>query len=283
MTTQSYALELNAEAFCTDEPRPRVRQLLELGGFVPVEQFQVYRLSSKGEELLSLDDVVDLRSINTDRFRVQSCVEPEFYVNDKLFTSSSLVVTGRDILLIAGLVETEQYDLFRKTKDGEEPVRLDERVDLRGPNSERFIADVRCGVAGELTLRRDFTLPRELEDQLEASGFVVETVLHGNQRWAVTAPVDTPDGYAPARARLAVPVPQDPLAAHDMLWVSPPLVRIDGKPPQAVAMQPGPDGTAWQRWSRHYETGWKPGVQTLATHIRTVWKWIAAEAACPKQ
>ncbi len=70
-----------------------------------------------------------------------------------------------------------------------------------------------------------------------------------------------------------------PIAALDMVYVFPALVRRDGRPiPQTNAVQQL-DGKSWQRWSRHRtaENPWRPGEDCVEHHIFLVEDWFARE------
>jgi hypothetical protein len=55
-------------------------------------------------------------------------------------------------------------------------------------------------------------------------------------------------------------------------------LRADGVPIKALAQQQI-DGTGWQRWSRHRtpQNPWRPGVDSVATHLVLVDQWLLRE------
>jgi Multiubiquitin len=56
------------------------------------------------------------------------------------FTVASAVLTGREILVLAGKVPPEQFLLSQKLRGGQATkIDLNERVDLRTPGVERFM------------------------------------------------------------------------------------------------------------------------------------------------
>ena len=62
-----------------------------------------------------------------------------------------------------------------------------------------------------------------------------------------------------------------PNANPDMFWTRPWVkLKANGNDPEASSYsQPFADGQ-WQRWSRHFHQGWRPGVDGLRTYLATV-------------
>jgi hypothetical protein len=62
-------------------------------------------------------------------------------INGEPFVICSTIITGREVLLVAGLTPPEKYTLRVKVR-GERPkkVGLDEKVDLTQPGVEKFVA-----------------------------------------------------------------------------------------------------------------------------------------------
>lgn len=84
---------------------------------------------------------------------------------------------------------------------------------------------------------------------------------------------DYPAGPAlePSRSALLLRLPLGfPDATPDMFWFDPPLRAAGG------AVIPGTEvlethyGRAWQRWSRHIQGQWRPGIDNLATYLAYV-------------
>jgi len=64
-----------------------------------------------------------------------------FKLNDKLFESENSKITGKEILLKAGLVPVEDFELLIKVNEnGYEPIELTEVTDLHGAGLEGFYA-----------------------------------------------------------------------------------------------------------------------------------------------
>lgn len=65
----------------------------------------------------------------------------KFKLNDKLFESENSKITGKEILLKAGLVPVEDFELLIKVNEnGYEPIELTEVTDLHGAGLEGFYA-----------------------------------------------------------------------------------------------------------------------------------------------
>ena len=65
----------------------------------------------------------------------------KFKLNDKLFESENSKITGKEVLLKAGLVPVEDFELLIKVNEnGFEPIELTEVTDLHGAGLEGFYA-----------------------------------------------------------------------------------------------------------------------------------------------
>ncbi|NNT71573.1 hypothetical protein HKT18_05010 [Flavobacterium sp. IMCC34852] len=65
----------------------------------------------------------------------------KFKLNDKLFESENSKITGKEVLLKAGLVPVEDFELLIKVNEnGFEPIELTEVTDLHEPGLEGFYA-----------------------------------------------------------------------------------------------------------------------------------------------
>src|SRR4051812_5086901 len=101
-------------------------------------------------------------------------------------------------------------------------------------------------------MRRQFRLPEQDEEFLEAFGRPWETVVEGASRWLLVHDFNLHPGYGRASADIAINVsPGYPDVQLDMMFFHPHLVRLDGKPLGAVSGGFPIDGRDWQRWSRH--------------------------------
>jgi hypothetical protein len=128
-------------------------------------------------------------------------------------------------------------------------------------------------------VRRQFDLPEDDVETLEALGLPWETLALGGARWVIVSGFPVPEGYTHTSADVAVQIsPGYPTAQLDMAYFNPPLARRDGQPIGALSSL-SLDGKVWQRWSRHRTSTnpWRPGVDDLGSHLRSVEDWLARE------
>lgn len=85
-----------------------------------------------------------------------------------------------------------------------------------------------------------------------------------------------PPAYAPVAADLRIILPPGYDNANpDMFWTRPNvLLRSGAFPLTADHMQPLHDGV-WQRWSRHFQDGWRPGVDGIRTYLASIRRELA--------
>lgn len=75
----------------------------------------------------------------------------KFKVNKEQLSSDNKIISGAEILRIAGFEPEEDFDLYKKIQGHEyEPIQLDENVDLEEPGIERFRASVRKAIRFEV-------------------------------------------------------------------------------------------------------------------------------------
>lgn len=98
------------------------------------------KAKSKEEEDF-LDEIIDLEEYSRHGKRPPLARGYRFRVNGELIVVEQPIVTGREVLTLAGLTPPEQYTLRVKIA-GQPPrkVGLDEKVDLRAPGVEKFKA-----------------------------------------------------------------------------------------------------------------------------------------------
>src|SRR5689334_16896076 len=110
-------------------------------------------------------------------------------------------------------------------------------------------------------MRRDFILPEEDVEFLDASGHSWMTIQDGNGQWVIIKDYPVPEGYKKDRVDIALKIDAGyPVSQIDMVYFNPDLVRLDGNAIAALASQ-SINGEQWQRWSRHRtgENPWRPG------------------------
>jgi len=147
------------------------------------------------------------------------------------------------------------------------------------------------GTAAEPLLRREFDLPEEDEDYLNARGlpwetaFVVEQGARG--LWLFVHGFPLPPGYTPSNdgnskpisaATLGIRLTGYPGGALDMAYFHPPLKRADGRPiPNLGDLMI--DGKSFPQWSRHYPPSnpFRVDVDNVGTHLGLVEEWLKRE------
>ena len=125
-------------------------------------------------------------------------------------------------------------------------------------------------------MRRQFALPEDDVEVLDALTIEWETIQESNNRWLLLHGVALPQGYNVSNGSIAIQIPGNyPVAMLDMAYFFPHLARVDGRPIQQTQARMRLDGKEWQRWSRHYP--WLPGQHNVGTHILLVQHWLKHE------
>lgn len=205
-------------------------------------------------------------------------------------------ITGREILALAGKTP-DRYRLDQKLRGGQtQKVEPDQIIDLRVDGVEKFMTlplDQTEGEVAEsaafqqLEMRRDFSLPEEDEEYLDATGCAWEltVVTEGGTRvlWLFIHEYALPEGYvardgASRSVTRAVRVTGYPGGALDMVYFSPPIGRADGVGIGGLS-ELKIEGKTFQQWSRHY-SGANPfqvGVHNISTHLAAADEWLLRE------
>lgn len=188
--------------------------------------------------------------------------------------------TGVELLTKAAKTPVQDFALYRKPK-GAPPERvadLNAKIDLADERLERFVTLPLDQTEG-LGRRRQFSLPEEDQDWLDACGLEYDLINEGGVLRVVLDAFPTPPGYNHSHVQANVRIDAGyPDSQIDMVYFHPPLARLDGRPIGALCND-NFDGKVWQRWSRH-RTGanpWRPGVDSLATHFALVESWLSRE------
>jgi uncharacterized phage-like protein YoqJ len=127
-------------------------------------------------------------------------------------------------------------------------------------------------------MRRQFQLPSDDHEYLEALGKDWEAVIDAQNQWVIVGGFDVPNGYNHQAVSVALRLPATyPDVQIDMAYFFPDLARADGK--QINALSPlALDGKTWQQWSRHRAAdGWRPGIDNIETHLLYVRAWLESE------
>ena len=206
---------------------------------------------------------------------------PEYKVRvDKgIVVVTNPLLTGRELLELAGKKPAEQFAIYLKVK-GQQPRRIqaDEKVDLRLPGVERFVTLPLDQTEGSYS-RRDFVPPANDFEWLSTMGRPFELVAERNVLRVVVYGFAVPPGYNRREVDVNVRIdPGYPDTQIDMVYVHPPLERVDGHPIAALSSDRF-DNKEWQRWSRHRTPAnpWRPGVDNLSTHFGLVEEWFSRE------
>ncbi len=124
-------------------------------------------------------------------------------------------------------------------------------------------------------MRRQFPLPEEDEEGLNALGVPWETIRDGGNQWLLLHEMRFRPGLNHPSGSVAVQIPPSyPTSGLDMAYFFPHLTLSDGRSIGQTQCHQPIDGKQWQRWSRHYS--WVPGVHSVATHIVLIDRWIEA-------
>lgn len=243
------------------------------------------RLLAKAEELIEeaeelIDEIIDLEEYAKRGHKPPRAKGYRFRVNDDLFVWYEPTITGEEVLTLAKLTPPANYRLRLKVAGSKpEPIELTTVVDLRRPGVEKFRAIKNGQSEGEAQGRRQTPVLEQDEAFLKGYGLRWETIVDGST-WVLLHDFPVPDGYNVPSVSMAIRMEGGyPLAALDMIYVYPPLVRRDGKPIAQTQVIQLIDGKPFQRWSRHRtgENPWVAGLDSLETHIYLVEEFFAAE------
>lgn len=231
----------------------------------------------------SEDEIVDIEVYAARGKPVPAANRYRYRVNKQQLVSDRAVLTRDEILQSAGKTPVEQYRLLVKQPGQAMPVevRPGERVDLRGPGVERFIAQ-HTEVQDGREVRRQFALPSEDIAFLDSLGLRWEAVREGEGLWVIIYGMPLPEGYGVEHANVAIQIlPGYPTAPLDMAYFSPAIARTDGTPIPNTEIVQHLDGQAWQGWSRHRTgaTAWVPGEDGLESHFAYMLSWFARDMA----
>lgn len=133
-------------------------------------------------------------------------------------------------------------------------------------------------------MRRDFDLLPEDEKFLEDYELPWEAVSDGSL-WILIHDFPTHEGYNHEKVTVAIRLetgyPNTPL---DMVYFDPHLARKDNQRIGATESTQNIENKSYQRWSRHRTPNnpWKPGEDSLGSHIFLIEDWLLREfEKCP--
>lgn len=128
-------------------------------------------------------------------------------------------------------------------------------------------------------MKKDFKLPEEDEIYLDGLGLDWETINDQRMQWVVIHDYPVAKGYNHEKVTVAIKINTGyPRTQLDMAYFYPHLIRLDGKPINAITLQII-DGKQFQRWSRHRtpQNPWREGIDDISTHLTLVSFWFEQE------
>jgi hypothetical protein len=127
--------------------------------------------------------------------------------------------------------------------------------------------------------RSDFQLPEEERTLLSSGSLNWECIVEAGVNWLIVRQHPVVDGYNVAVVDLALRIPPSyPDEQIDMVYFHPPLQLIDKRPiPNLSTLTI--ESKAYQQWSRHRTTvnPWRPGIDSVGTHLLQVNSWLTRE------
>jgi hypothetical protein len=129
-------------------------------------------------------------------------------------------------------------------------------------------------------LRRQFVLPEDDVRFLDGRATPWEAAVLGGTQWLLIHGFTLPGGFSVPAVTVAIRIVAGyPAAALDMVYVSPPVARQDGKPIACLSIT-SLDGQQFQQWSRHYSPAhpWRADIDNIESHVRAAEEWFARAA-----
>jgi len=128
-------------------------------------------------------------------------------------------------------------------------------------------------------MRRQFQMPEEDEEILNASGMKWETMKEGEVKWLILPEYHIPAGYNHAVVSAAFRIPPSyPDVGIDMVYFFPNLALASGKTIGALSTL-RLDSKDYQQWSRHRtkQNPWRSDADNIGTHLVLVKDWLNKE------
>lgn len=113
------------------------------------------------------------------------------------------------------------------------------------------------------------TLPEEDVDYLSQKGYKWQLQSEGSEWWLTIEAFPIGERYSSRSVDMLIRIPpQYNQAPLDMWFVSPEIkLGSTGAHPPAASHFEDHFGRRWQRFSRHFPTPWRPGIDGLSTLI----------------
>jgi hypothetical protein len=222
--------------------------------------------------------IIDIEEFSKENKQIPKGCKYKIKVDKAKYIVDSSTITGKEILELAGKTPHTKWMLNQRVKGGGVvKIGYDEVVDLTTPGIEKFQTLPLDQTDGEL--RKQFSLPEEDMEYLEALNIDFETIIEGNNRWLIIQKFSVPEGYNVVETQAAIKIENGyPVAQLDMIYFNPALTRKDNKPIKAITNMVI-DGRNFQRWSRHRtpQNPWRSGVDDISTHISLANFWLERE------
>lgn len=114
-------------------------------------------------------------------------------------------------------------------------------------------------------------LPEEDEEFLRDKGYTYREAVENGFTHVVISGFPFPEVYTPRQADLLIRLPAlYPQAQPDMFWTRPNVMLVSGAWPLTATVMETYLQLPWQRWSRHWQHGWRPGVDGLRTFLAAI-------------
>ena len=261
--------DLNFTDAVIEDPVPTGRQVIESMGIRKADEHLVFQILRNGElEELRLEETVDLRNAEVERFLVFSSSESfHFVIDGKRLEWGSKVISGRVLKRLAGVNPAKLVVWQIHPGRDDDPIEDTDLVRLSGEGLERFFTGKPKTTEGSASL-----LPRNDRHYLDDRRIAYREVEDGNNKGVILSGITLPEGkYQVEVADILILLPQSyPEVAPDMFYALPHLnLQATGSEPRATTERLTFDGKNWQRWSRHNEE-WRSGTDGIWTMIKRV-------------
>lgn len=106
---------------------------------------------------------------------------------------------------------------------------------------------------------------------LVEKGYAHDVTEEGGMLCVILHGFPMPEAYSERSVDLLLRLPPGyPNANPDMFWTSPRVTLSGGQIPRATEATEKYVSKSWQRWSRHWSTPWRAGIDGLDTFITAI-------------
>jgi hypothetical protein len=137
---QNYRVRIDDQQYLVGDPVITGRQLLDLAGKRPVDEYLIFQVLKNGQlEDIRLDETVDLRKAGIEKFVTwRSDRSFRFVIDGRRFEWGAPLITGLKLKQLAE-VDVAYYGVWLEVRGAEDrPIGNTEEVDLAQPGVERF-------------------------------------------------------------------------------------------------------------------------------------------------